>query len=181
MELDAFGAGVDVGGLRTQREIRLIICYLLANINQPIKKEHILNTMVEGEIANYFEVSSAISDLVQHKNILVEDDILSLTGDSKEAIDELETELPLTIREKAIFLCTKFIAQEKYQKENKVEIVPKDNGYYVNCFIMANDKEDILSFRLYVGSITQAETVKEKFLKNPVAVYDNIINTLFQN
>lgn len=180
MEFDAFDAGVDNGGLKSQREIRLIVCYLLANINQPVKKEHIVNALVEGAIANYFEVSSVIADLIQYKNITQDQNgVLSLNANSKDAIDELETDLPFTIRERSIGLCAKLIAREKYQKENIVEITPKGNGYYVNCYVMANEEEDMLSFRLYVGSITQAETVKEKFLNNPILVYDNLIDSLF--
>lgn len=181
MEFDAFDAGVDWGGLRSQREIRLMVCYLLANINQEVKKEHIVNALVEGAIANYFEVSSVIADLIQHNNVTEKDDgALSLTDISRSAIDELETELPITLREKAIGVCTKLIVREKYQEENKVEIIPKGSGYSVNCYIMANSKEDILSFCLYVGSITQAETVKEKFLNNPVQIYDNLIDSMFK-
>lgn len=180
MEVDAFDAGVAYGGLRSQREIRLIVCYLLANIKKEVKKEHIVNALTEGAIANYFEVSSVITDLLNHHNIEEHNGALTLTDDSRDAIDELETELPLTIREKAIALCTKLVIQERYQQENKVEITPTGNGYYVNCHVMASDTEDMLSFRLYVGSITQAETVKEKFLQNPVRVYDHLIDSMFQ-
>lgn len=180
MEFDAFDAGIEPGGLRSQREINLLVCYLIANIEAPIKRENIVEALVSGAIANYFETSSAISDLLKYKNIFEDENgNLTLNKVSRQSIEEIETELPFTIREKATEICQKLIIREIYKKENKVDIVPHGSGFYVNCSVMASDKEDMLTFRLYAASATQAQIIKEKFFDNPAKIYDNLINSLF--
>lgn len=181
MEFDAFDAGIEPGGLRSQREIRLVVCYLLANIEQPVKRTHIVEAMTQGSLANYFEISSAVADMLVYHNITEDSDgFLHLNEERRSAIDELETELPLTVRERAVALCTRLVLKERYRKENRVEIVPYKNGFYVNCSVMADEADDILSFRLYAGSITQAEMIKERFYNNPVLLYDRVIDALFE-
>lgn len=180
MEFDAFDAGIEPGGLRSQHEINLLVCYLIANVDRPIKRDNIVETMVSGAIANYFETNSAISDLLKYKNIFEDNDgYLTLNEVSKQSIQEIETELPFTIREKATQICQKLIIREIYKKENKVEIAPHKNGFYVNCSVMANEKDDMLTFRLFVTSAMQAQIIKEKFFDNPAKIYDNLINSLF--
>ena len=36
MTYDAFSAGVELGGLRNQNDIKILICYLIYSINAPI-------------------------------------------------------------------------------------------------------------------------------------------------
>lgn len=182
MEFDAFDAGIELGGLRSQKEINLLVCYLIANINQPINRENIVETVVSGGIANYFEASSSISDLIKYKNIFEDENgNLTLNEISKNSISEIENELPFTIREKATEICQKLIIREIYKKENEVKIIPHGTGFYVDCSIMSEKNEDMLSFRLFVTSSLQAEIVREKFFDNPTKIYENIIDSLFSD
>ena len=42
MQFDAFTGGVEPGGLRSQSDIRLLICYMLASVQEPLSKEDIV-------------------------------------------------------------------------------------------------------------------------------------------
>lgn len=180
MNIDAFGGGTALGGLRTQHEIRLMICYLIANINKEIKRSHIIDALTEGEIANYFEISSAISEMIKDGNIKENDEILTLSDSSFRSTKEIENELPITLREKAVELCTKLIVKETYSKENKVEIKPTKNGFTVECSIMSDEDDEALSFKLYAATSIQAQIIKEKFLDDPVKIYNSVIEAIFE-
>ena len=179
LQFDAFTGGIENGGLRSQNSIKMIACYILANAGKNITAEHIVKTMVEGKIANYFEITNAISQMIKLNNFIENSDkTLSITPECKSAIDIVEKDLPLTIRDKSIKLCRKIMAQEIYEKENKVEIEKISNGYTVTCHVCDVDK-DFMALSLFVPTQTQAEVLKEKFLTNPVAVYENLIDSIF--
>ena len=62
---NTFSEGIEPGGLRTAPEIKLLICYLLKALHQPLSRSQINEIMQEYPIANYFEVNQALSELVR--------------------------------------------------------------------------------------------------------------------
>ncbi len=181
LRFDAFTAGIQDGGLRSVSSISLIVCYIIANINGRVTAENITQTMDEGMFANHFEVADAISKLKKSGVITESDDgALSLVDVSKANIELIEMDLPLTVRENSIKLCQKIIAKEKYKRENRVAIIPKDKGFTVNLHISDKDT-DFLSLRLYASTKEQAEMIKEKFITDPIKVYETLIEAIFNN
>ena len=41
MEYDSFSEGVELGGLRTKNEIKILIGYLLSRLDTPLKREQL--------------------------------------------------------------------------------------------------------------------------------------------
>lgn len=181
LRFDAFMGGVKEGGLRSVSSINLLVCYIIANINGKVTSENIINTMDEGMIANHFEIADAISKLKKSGTIVEnESGALTLVDSSKANIDLIEKDLPLTVREKSISICQKIIAKESYKRENKAEIKKTDNGYNITLHI-SDKNTDFMSLTLYAGTKEQAEMIKEKFIANPIKVYDTLIETIFNN
>lgn len=65
MEFDAFNGGVEPGGLRSKDEIRILICYLLASVGDPLSREDIISIVRDNGLANYFETVDAISEMAK--------------------------------------------------------------------------------------------------------------------
>ena len=61
MEFDAFDGGIELGGLRTRDDIKLLICYMIKSLNRPISKQILNEAMQENGLANYFEVNGALA------------------------------------------------------------------------------------------------------------------------
>lgn len=181
LRFDAFTAGVKNGGLRSVTSIQMMVSYLVANINGKVTADNIIKTMDEGMLANHFEIADAISKLKKSGVVIEnEDGSLKLLENSGADISLIEKDLPLSVREKAISLCQKIIAKETYKRENKVEIIKKDGGFDVTLHISDKDT-DFLTLTLYAASIEQAELIKDKFITNPVKVYDTLIEAIFNN
>ncbi len=180
-DYDAFSAGVEFGGLRSRQDIKLLICYLLENLEKPLSKNQI-NELMQGQgLANYFEVSQAIDELISAGTVVVEQDeeqkMLFLTQTVHEAARILESDLPKTVREKAINAAVKMQMKARRLRENKIEVKKLENGYHVTFTIA--DKDDVLmSLTVYVADITQVEIIKQGFLNDPVGLYSAIIASL---
>ncbi|MCH5315204.1 MAG: DUF4364 family protein [Eubacterium sp.] len=179
LEFDAFTAGIEDGGLRSSSTIALVVCYIIANISDKITSKNIVDALVEGKIANYFEVSDAISRLTKSGKITQDSDgHLAITEKSRFIVDIVENDLPITIRQKSIELVRKIAKIEINQKENNVTIEKSDNDFKVTLRVSDVDS-DFMALTLFVPTMAQAETIKEKFLQNPVAIYENLMNSLF--
>ncbi len=179
LEFDAFTAGIDDGGLRSSSTIVIIVCYILANCSEKITSKTIVEALVEGRIANYFEVSDAISKM-KSKGYFIEDSdgFLTIVPDCKFAVEIVENDLPITIREKSIALVRKLAKRDINSKENKVTINEAANGFQVTLHVSDVDS-DFMTLSLFVPTQTQAEFIKERFLQNPAEIYENLMNSLF--
>ena len=63
MANNAFTAGVKPGGLNNSAEIRILLCYLIQNVPEPLSQEEIERALLGEELVNYFELASALSQL----------------------------------------------------------------------------------------------------------------------
>ena len=171
LQFDAFTAGIEDGGLRSSSSIAILACYIIARSKEKLTAKNVVDALVEGKIANYFEISSAISKMIKTNNLVEnEDGHLSITEKCAFNVEMLENDLPITIREKAVELAAKTARLELYKKENKAT-VEKDGNRYCDFMVLS----------LYFPSEAQAQVVKEKFQTHPGEVYENLINSIFAN
>ena len=179
MQFDAFTAGIEEGGLRSSSSISIIVCYILANCKEKITVQNIIDAMIVGKIANYFEVSNAISKM-QKKGYIKENSngYLEVTADCRFLVDLVENDLPITIREKSVELVNKLAAVDINKKENKVSIERLENSYKITMHV-SDINTDFMELTLYVSTEAQAVVIKEKFLQKPAEVYENLMNSIF--
>lgn len=180
LRFDAFTAGIQNGGLRSVISINMLVCYIIANINGKVTAQTITEAMAEGMIANHFEITEAIARMTKNGVITEDEDGALVLIKGQNEIDLIEKDLPLTIRDKSIKLCQKIIAREKYKRDNIVEIEKSENGYMVNVKI-SDANVDFMTLSLFAPTIEQAELIKAKFLTDPIKIYDNLIESIFEN
>lgn len=182
MEFDAFDAGIELGGLRSRDDIRLLICYLLKSVDAPMTRQMLNDAMQEDGLANYFEVGQAIEELLKTGNItadiLDEDEVISVTTKGREAAELLQTSLPRTVREKAVNSAIRLTTRAKIERENKIEVKKEENGGYTITFTLFDKETELMKLSVYVSDSLQLEQVKQNFINDPVKVYSTIITSL---
>lgn len=181
MRFDAFMANVKDGGLRSVSSIYMLVCYIVANMNKRVSAATIIEAVNDAMIANYFEISDAVNKLIKAGTINEGDDkMLYMDDQDVKEIALIEKDLPLTIRQRSIKACQKVIARESYKRENKVICEQVDGGYKVHLKVSDNTT-DFMNLELFAVTDTQAELIKDKFISDPAAVYETLIDAIFNN
>lgn len=174
LEFDAFTGGVEPGGLRSKKEIKILICYLLTSVNAPLSHDLIVRVMQENGLANYFEVVDVFSSLLEKGTIAVaekEPELCYIPTEKAQVVSkQLDVTLPASVRERAVKSALSLLAEAKRERENKVEIKEIENGYQVTCHVSGGDL-DLMTFSLYVPDLHQARLVRRNFHHNPEIVY----------
>ena len=182
MEYDAFDAGIELGGLRNRDDIRLLICYLLKSVESPMTRQMLNDAMQEDGLANYFEVSQAIEELLKTGNIVFdvagEDEVFSVTQKGKEAAEMLQTSLPRTVREKAVNAAIRLITRAKVERENNIEVEKDPNGGFKITFTLFDQNTEFMKLTVHVNDELQLEQIKNNFINDPAKVYSTIITSL---
>ncbi len=181
MEFDAFSAGVEPGGLHSRREIKILICYMLSGVHDPLPRTAILDILSGGGMANFFDASTAIDDLIELNNLAeTAGGLLTVTTTGRQAAATLADMIPLTLRERSVNAALQLLARQRSEEDNAVQILPvKEGGCRVICSI--GNTSPLLKFELLVGDELQAQQVRDKFLDNPLLLYQSIIGIVSGN
>lgn len=181
LRFDAFMGNVKDGGLRSVTSIYILVSYLVSNLNGKVSRKTLLEATNDTMLANYFEMSDAITKLINSGTIKeTEDGMLYMKKQDANEVELIEKDLPLTVRERCIKACQKIIARETYERENKVSIEKTDCGYKV--ILNVSDKDtDFMSLTLFAPTEEQALIIKEKFISDPVKVYETLTEAIFNN
>ncbi len=183
MAFDTFDEGISLGGMRSKTEIRTLICYMFRSVGSPMRKDTVVNALMEKGLANYFETSSSFDDLIRNGNIELVDadrELYFNTSNGDMIATQLEDTLAPTVRERATECALSLLKQEQVESENKVTIAKCENGFNVTCSISGGDM-NLLSFTLYVPDITQARLIRKNFYKDPDMFYSVMIAMLTRN
>lgn len=181
MDNNIFSQGVAPGGLREKTEIKLLICYLLKTLKRSLTRTQINEILQEYRIANYFEVNTAISELVSAEqlisNITDGDELITLTGRAELDVGLLERDLPRSVKEKAVKSGLKILQRERIEKESIVEVTALDHGYHVT-FIVKDMNTELLKITVYVADESQIEVAKRNFYNNASEICSGVISSL---
>lgn len=181
VEFDAFAGDIAFGGLRNMLEIKILVCYMLSRVKEPMSRKQLCDCLQETGLVNFFDLNEAIDDLLKQKMIQEEaylnETCLTATEEGKNHAETLETTLTNTLRERSVKSALKMLARAKAERETKVEINKTETGYNVT-FAIDGLGENLLTLSLYAADILQAEQLRENFLNNPAEVYSKIIDLL---
>lgn len=177
MEFDAVSAGVSPGGLVNSSEIKVLICYILKYVKEPVPVKRLCEELFYEGIANNFEVSDCIESLIKNGNIICVDEAeqtYTTTESGNNIADTLKSTVPLTVRDKACRSTLKMIAEIRNAKETDISINRSGDNTFITCTALDNGNK-LMSVQLLVADETQAVSIKKQFLKNPSKIYSKII------
>lgn len=175
---DAFSAGVEPGGLYSSQEIKILLCYMLMGAGEPMQRQAVLDIVSGGGMANFFEASAAIDELVRLHNLEETDDgALAVTETGRHAASTLSTMIPFTLRERSVKAALRLLTRIRRERENQVDIVKGDNGCQVTCRVQDKDTA-LLSLTLNVADDLQAKLIREQFLDQPELLYRSVLAIL---
>ncbi|MCI8351804.1 MAG: DUF4364 family protein [Oscillospiraceae bacterium] len=175
-------AGMEPGGLTNTDEIRVLLCYLLKNLKEPVTFELLNEILMENPVANYFEVVSTFRALVESGHIRVcgekeGSELYEAAPLARRIADELQRTVPRSVRERVVASALELQARARREQENRAEIKKVGDGYTVHCRIL-DIGTDLLEFTLFVPDIHQAQVVRERFLTDPQTVYLGLLEHL---
>ena len=182
MEKDASGAGVARGGLFSTAEIKILICYILNAIGEPVPVEMLANVLHYEGLANAFEVSDAIVSLASKGQIAATDESEQnyvITDSGRNTAETLKTSLSSVVKERAYLAVMKMFAKYKNAKDNHFEITHENGVMYLSCSALDGGKP-FITVKLLITDEDQGNVIRERFLENPSAIYSKIIEMLTQ-
>lgn len=187
-KLDAFPVDDTVGGIRSTEKIKIIICYILTNANVRLTRSSVQSAMYDNSIANYFEISQAIDDLIKVGAVELsgndKEPVLSVTEKGRQISKDLEDELSVYIKNKAVRAASLTAVYERRQRENDITITKiSDKRYRLDITLHSGldtdgREDELMQLSVFVTDQIQAQSMKQSFINNPVKLYEKVIEGL---
>lgn len=184
MDFSNLFAGIEPGGMKDIYEIKILICYLLNAMKEPLSKEQ-MDAVLEGnQLVSYFSYAAAYKELLQSGHLHLEEqdgrEVLCLDELGRHTALMLKTNLPLSVRDKVVSAGMEIIAGMNRDKAREVSAEPCGNGYSVRLVIHDEDV-DLVDVRLFAPDMEQVEIIKKQFTDNTVDVYKGLIALLIRD
>lgn len=181
-EQNYFSAGVGPGGLNSREEIRLMICFLVQNLTQPLTCALAEQVFAQEGLANYFEYYAALQELLQSGQLIMQpqegEDVLRLEDKYRHAAAELAKTLPQRVRDRALHAAEQLQAQHRRAQENGITVYPAGGGGCYMTFRQGQGSDMLMSVTLYAPDRETAQRMRETFLKHPGKLYSAVIEAV---
>ena len=180
-DFDALTQDVGIGGIRTKYGIRILLCYILKNVKSEVSRTAFSEILRSSELVNFFEINPALDSLSENGLVeLIEkedDDYFVITPEGISVAEKLQTDIPITAREKALATAFSVVTRERLKGSVDYKIEKAENGYYVTLTVY-DGSELMMKTRLFSADYLQAQLVGENFIRNPNRLYEGIIDAL---
>ncbi len=164
-------------------EIKLIILYLLNELDDAYDFQTLSEIIVWDGSISYFVFSQCFGELINTGAIEKIDKgeenepefVISPVG--KEFIKEAKNSILNFVKERIMRSATRFLAFKKDGTNVSTKIEPENSGYQLCCLIH-NKKFNLLEIKMYFDNLEEAELLQQSFEKQAERVYSNLLAQL---
>ena len=153
---EAFTAGVKMGGLTNDTEIRILLCYLIKSVG-PVTREAMEAALLQEELVNYFEFVGALNGLVAQGLAIEGANGYTITEKGTTVAQTLSEDLPRSVRESAILAVIRIQSWVHKAAQNHADIEKDGDRYRVTCTIPANLHLILFGHILYLVEVPHSE------------------------
>ena len=178
MPNDAFIEGIVPGGLTSHSEVKILCCYLINMQKQPVSHDVLVSAVSKDGLVNYFELVSALTELTDSGQIILEDGCYRIAESGRQIASMLSGDLPFSVRSKAGDSLRYLVEHERKSHDNKVEIKRTETGYEVICSISDSTDDPLYSLSVYVPSLKAANIVRDNFIDKAEQLLRNDLSLL---
>lgn len=177
MEKDTFTTGVIPDGIKNRTDIRVLICYMLDQFNEPLTKSDIIELIFTNQYANYIETLSAIEQLIGNEHLMYnrDTDALLLSPLGKRACDDLSSRLPNSIKKKSRAAIDRMLTRRRNERDNEFLAEKHEDGFRVT-FIIGGKTPDtgMMCVSCILPNKERVADARERFFNDPEALYRTV-------
>lgn len=179
MNFNAFVGGIEPGGLTNDFEVKILICFLLKKIEQPLSFDQVNEILQKTGFVNYFEFVEAVSELQKTEHVLLTTDengqeVFQLSEIGEAMAQTFHHTLPLTVREKTVESARELIQMQKQLEETEVRYHAVNDGYILTMKLK-DIGSDLMDLSVFVPSEDECVEIRERIYADPLLLYKTLL------
>ena len=162
---------------------RLMILYLLDQIDLPLSRSHITDYFLQAELLDYYTLQQSLSDMVSGGYLDATTDNnttrYTLTDEGLQTLEYFEKHIPPSVRNKITRYIKENLKDIKRSFENTATFFPNsDNSeFLVKCGVYEEGRV-LMELSISVDTREQARLIQNNWKSGAKTLYGDIIRTL---
>lgn len=167
------------GFIHNELDIKLLALYLASKLAGPVDRATYIDLALCDDGVNYFQFAEAIAQLVENRQLSLEDGLYSITQEGRHNIAEGGDSLSVVIRQR----CDRRVIPVNEQLRRKAmvrsRVEPDGNGYRLRL-AFSDETGDLLTLTLWTPDEACARRASERFQRDPGQVYDGVLDAVLE-
>ena len=182
MSFNAFVGGVQPGGLTNDFEVKLLVCYLLDSLKQPLLFEQLGEIFQNTGLVN-FEFVEAVSELERTGQLTssIQDgqQQLALTENGTVTAQTFYKTIPKSAREKALEEAKRLMEIQRCMDKVEITFAPAADGWTLRV-VLRDIGSDLLDMSVFLPTEGECLRVKQQIESDPTSFYSRVLGLLMQ-
>lgn len=166
------------GFIHNELDIKLLALYLASRLVGPVDRSTYIDLALCDDGVNYFQFAEAIAQLVENRQLSLEDGLYSITDEGRRNIAEGGDSLSIVIRQR----CDQRVipVNEKLRRKAMIRsrVEPDGNGYRLRLAFSDEMGDDLLTLTLWTPDEASARRASERYQREPGKVYEGVLNAV---
>jgi len=166
------------GFIREKIDIKILTLFILSRCDSPVDFDRLAEMALCDDGISYFDYAECLDDLVHSGHVVLDDGLYSITEKGISNGQVTETDLPFSVRMKALDIVSEYNAEEARNAKIVVSIEKNnDSGFFVNMK-MSDGVVEVISMKLYADTEIQAKMLSDGFKARAEKAYNVLLSEL---
>ena len=168
-----------LGFIHDMMDVKVLILYVAARASYPMTNQEIYELCYQDECLSYFDVCTAIPEMVQSGHLRqADDERYEITDKGRNDGKLTEDSIAFTVRQRAENAVARFNRQLRRSSFVKTQIIPRENGEQSVVMILDDEMGNLMTLELVAPDQRQAVRLGKLFEKKAENVYSIIMTEL---
>lgn len=166
------------GFIQNAWEIKLLILYILARVEEPIDLPTLTDLALCDEGVDYFRFAEELSNLCETAHVIMRDEKYEITKKGKTNGGLCEKEIPYSVRLKCDQNTQALNTVLRRNNQVRAEITPRGNGTMNVRLCLKDDSGPVLLIEVLAPSEENAQRIASHFKDQPEQVWNQVLSAL---
>ena len=170
-----------LGYIHNMMDVKVLILFVASRSNYPLTVQEIYELCYQDECLSYFDVCTAVPEMVASGHLKQVDDRYEITDKGREDGAITEDSIAFTVKRRAEDAISRFNRQLRRSSYVKTQILPRDSGDYSVVMSLDDEQGNLMTLELSAPDSRQAVRLSKLFEQKAEDVYKMTMTVLLDD
>lgn len=170
-----------LGFIHDMMDVKVLILYVTSRVQYPVNCQQIYELCFQDDCLSYFDVCTAIPEMVASGHLKQEGDEYEITAKGKEAGELTADSIAFSVRQKAENAVARFNRQIRRSCLVKSQVVNRPTGDFSVVMNLSDDAGELMKLELTAPDQRQANRLARLYESKAELVYNLVMTALLDD
>ncbi len=170
-----------LGFIHDMMDVKVLILYVTSRVQYPVNCQQIYELCFQDDCLSYFDVCTAIPEMVTSGHLKQEGDTYEITPKGREAGELTADSIAFSVRQRAENAVARFNRQIRRSSLVKSQVISRETGDFAVVMNLSDDAGELMKLELTAPDQRQANRLARLFEAKAELVYNLMMTALLDD